>query len=220
MSDEPSKLSKHLERIREKYGTVDDTDDLFPEEADAMQVRDLAGLARARWAAMVPQRFVRASLDDFATDERVHAMATEWADHEGGRNLVLFGAVGVGKTHLAVAACRPAAERGLTVEFVPAVEMFDRLRPGGPEDALDDLCECDRLIIDDLGVERPTDWTAERLYLVVNRRWLDERPTVVTTNLESKDLAAEVGARMFSRIVGSDAVGIRLNGPDRRRKQP
>lgn len=216
--DEPTKLGKDLDRVMAKVG-VDLDADLFPEEAEELHVTTVEDLARQRWSTMIPQRFVRASLADFLDDPKVTALASDWAHHAGGRNLVIFGAVGVGKTHLAIAACRPAAERGLHVEFVPAVEMFDRLRPGRDDDALDDLLDADRLVIDDLGAERPTDWTAERLYLVVNRRWLDERPTIVTTNLESKDLAAEVGSRMFSRIVGSDAVGIRLNGPDRRRKR-
>lgn len=213
---EPTPLSKHLDQVMRKVGAPS-YDDLFPDEVDDLHVQSPEQYAAARWSAMVPQRFVRAHLDDL--DTTTEEPVTEWALHPEGRNLVLFGPTGVGKTHAAIAACRPAADRGLVIDFVPAVEMFDRLRPGGPEDALDDLCDVDRLVIDDLGAERPTDWTAERLYLVVNRRWLDERPTIVTTNLDPKMLEVEVGPRMFSRIVGSGAVCVRMTGPDRRRKR-
>lgn len=99
--------------------------------------------------------------------------------------------------------------------FVPVVEMLDDLRPGGPEGYLSDLMGVDRLILDDLGLERPTDWTIERLYALVNRRWLEERPTIATTNLSPQALEEAVGARMFSRLAGA-AVSIGIAGPDRR----
>jgi DNA replication protein DnaC len=213
---EPTRLSKNLERVAAKYHAPA-YDDLFPDEVDTLDVRTPESYAAARWAASIPQRFNRATLDDF-TDEAVRVPLTDWSASAGGTNLVLFGPTGTGKTHAAVAVCRLPHERGLSVEFAPAVEMFDRLRPGGPEDALDELIDVDRLIIDDLGAEKPTDWTAERLYLVVNRRWLDERPTIFTTNLDPKPLEVEVGARMFSRMVGSSALCIRMTGHDRRRK--
>lgn len=100
------------------------------------------------------------------------------------------------------------------------VELLDLLRPGGPEGALYDLADLELLILDDLGSERPTEWTAERLYALVNRRWLEERPTIVTSNLASGELQQAVGPRVYSRLVGNGSVGIGLSGPDRRRKGP
>jgi DNA replication protein DnaC len=218
VNGEPDRLSKNLDRLMDKIGVEPGrVDDLFPDEALMLGVHTVEDVARARWQRVIPQRFTRACLADL--DESIRGDVTEWGHNAQGRNLVLFGAVGTGKTHAAVAALRAPSWRGLDIEFVPAVEMFDRLRPGGDEDALDVLCEVDRLVIDDLGAERPTDWTAERLYLVVNRRWLDERPTVVTTNLDPREFEVEIGPRMFSRLVGNDAMTLRLTGPDRRRRR-
>lgn len=134
-------------------------------------------------------------------------------------NLVLLGAVGVGKTHAALAAARADHERGLEVVFLPVVELLDLLRPGGPEHALDDVMHCDRLVVDDLGHERSTDWTWERLGAVVNRRWLEERPIIATSNLDPPELSAAVGERTYSRLVGDGAVVIHVAGDDRRRKR-
>jgi len=206
-----------LEAARARGGLVD-VEDLDADEAEQLGVRTPEEHLAYRWSATIPQRFHAACVGDLERTQST-VMILEWAARPDGRNLVLLGPTGVGKTHAAVAACRPSFERGLSVLFMPAVELFDQLRPGGPDDALDALLDADRLVIDDLGSERPTGWTNERLYLVVNRRWLDLRPTVITTNLEPKTLELEVGERMFSRMVGSGAVVVRLTGPDLRRKR-
>lgn len=123
-------------------------------------------------------------------------------------------------THLAVAAARLRFDRGAEVRFLPVVELLDMLRPGGPEHALYDLADLEVLVLDDLGSERPTEWTAERLYALVNRRWLEERPTICTSNLSPTELEKSVGDRVFSRLVGNGSVGVKLSGPDRRRQGP
>lgn len=165
------------------------------------------------WLAAIPSKFVWAETADF--EPSVASVLTEWAIDPRGRNLVLFGAVGSGKSHGAVAACRLSFFRGLDVMFLPVVEMLDELRPGGPDGYLKDLMAVDRLILDDLGLERHTDWTAERLYALVNRRWMEERPTVATTNLSPEALEEAIGPRMFSRLMGG-AVTLGIVGPDRR----
>lgn len=169
-----------------------------------------------RWGSIMPARFAWAKLDD-CTDAPARRALSEWSSTVAPGNLCLFGPVGVGKSHLAVAACRQAHDAGLQVRFYPVVELLDLLRPGGPEGILYELAEVDRLIIDDLGSERPTEWTAERLYALVNRRWLEERPTIITANGGPPELREAVGERMYSRIVGSGATVLRLTGNDRRR---
>jgi len=189
---------------------------LEPEDLDDVEPGlDLDRLREVRWRAIIPRRFHRADLSGF--DPEVYEALTSWARRPAGRNLVLIGPVGTGKTHAAVGACRVAHWSGLNVRFLPVVELLDLLRPGGPEGALYDLADVDRLILDDVGSERPTDWTAERLYALLNRRWLEETPTIVTTNLGPAELEEAVGPRLFSRLVGNDAVVLALYGADRRR---
>lgn len=188
----------------------DDYDDLVGHRGEQLA---------ATWGRAIPSRFVWANLDDFDDQpasivEALH----DWARMPASRNLVLFGPVGVGKSHAAVAAARPSHfDHGQEVRFLPVVELLDLLRPGGPENALYDLADVDLLVLDDLGSERPTEWTAERLYALINRRWLEERPTVATTNLEPDPLRDAVGERVFSRLVGNGSVPLKLTGKDRRR---
>lgn len=186
------------------------------------------------WREAMPSRFVAAELADLAADQLQpdkRARLAEWAANPQGRNVLLWGGVGVGKTHAAVAACRDLHFGGSReVLFKPVVELLDELRSQGELGActMAETRDVDLLVLDDLGGERPTDWTAERLYAVVNRRWLEQRPVVGTTNLPltykvvpegytGPVLEDVLGSRTFSRLVGNGALVLRMGGPDRRR---
>lgn len=201
----------------------DDYDDEQFAQARAMGLQEVR---QAIWQRIIPARFQWATVEDFT--DQVLSELTGWAREPAGRNLLLLGPVGVGKSHAAVAAARMQFDRGAEVRFLPVVELLDMLRPGGPDGALYELADIELLVLDDLGSERPTDWTAERLYSLVNRRWLEERPTIATSNLSAvcsdgqaiSDLEAALGPRVFSRLVGNGSVAIGLSGPDRRRRGP
>lgn len=204
-------------RVRARHPLEpDDLDE--PDELDEVRALGSTDLWLQRWASRIPSRFAWAQLADVAVEHpEVYDDVAEWSADPRGRNLVLLGPVGTGKSHTAVAACRAACQAGLSVQFLPVDEMLDLLRPGGPESTLYDLAGFDRLIIDDLGAERQTEWTADRTFAVVNRRWLEERPTIVTSNLDPNGMQDTLGPRLYSRLVGNDAVVIRLSGADRRR---
>lgn len=191
-------------------------------DVEGMEVERVRGVAEGRlfrWHAMCPQRFHRATLDTLTDDVREQIEA--WRRLAPRPNLVFVGPVGTGKTHAALAAVRDDwTEGGLATLFLPVSEALDRLRPGGDEGALADMLDVERLVLDDLGSQRTTDWTAERLHIVIDRRWMEERPLIATTNLEPGQggpLMEELGERTYSRLVGSDAVVVRLGGKDRRR---
>lgn len=195
---------------------VDDSALGLDEDFFAEQARRERERRADQWPKLAPRRFVEASLDDFPPGTPTRELLDEWLVNRS--NLVVTGPVGTGKTHAAVAACRVAyVEAGLWFRVEPAVEMLDRLRPGGDEGAWEELTTTGLLCIDDLGVQKQSEWVTERLYAVVNRRWLDCRPTIVTTNLAPKQLEASLDERLLSRLVGDGAVVLRLGGKDRRR---
>lgn len=214
-------LGPKLAALQARHGTLD------PAEAgDEPELAEEAADWRAdRWARLMPSRFLWARFADFNdAGDRAHyhpvavAEARTWATATGGTNLLLLGPTGTMKTHLAVAAARELYDRSLDVAFWPVVELLDQLRPGGDPEALREAMDVDVLLLDDLGSERPTDWTGERLFAVINRRWLEEKPTIATCNLDSPEAMKEaLGARTFSRLVGNGSVVIRMAGADRRR---
>jgi DNA replication protein DnaC len=171
-----------------------------------------------------PRRFTEASLADFDTVNALAAIGRWWDDGRR-QNVLISGPVGTGKTHLAVALARATTLPSL---FCPVVEVLDAMRPGGDETMSPNrLQNVACLVLDDLGAEKPTDWTADRLYAIVNRRWMEKRITIVTTNLRLGELPSNtispdkylqhtVGERLYSRLA-DDAVGVVLSGTDRRR---
>lgn len=187
----------------------------MPAGEDLEAARD-ARKAEEDWARRIPKRFRAAALAD--VDEPAASLLYEWASKAPGpsTNILLLGPIGSGKTHAAVGALRVCAEHGSSYLFAPIVEALDWLRPGGPPDTAARMGSVRVLLLDDLGAEKPSDWTAERLYGIVNRRWLNELPTIVTTNVPSAELESVVDPRLFSRLV-HNAEAVRIGGADRRR---
>ena len=65
---------------------------------------------------------------------------------------------------------------------------------------MDEFCECDLLIMDDVGAGKITDWSIDITYRLINSRYNADKPTIVTSNLELDDLAKLIGGRIVSRL--------------------
>ena len=66
---------------------------------------------------------------------------------------------------------------------------------------MDSVKNADLLLLDDLGAERANEWVRERIFVIVNHRYREELPTILTSNTGPKDLAAQLGERTASRII-------------------
>lgn len=149
---------------------------------------------------------------------------SRWCDEliEGSsQGLLLVGPVGVGKTYQAWAAVntlRMAAD-GPHVHAVTSVDLLDDLRDQTPAGraAMQACLEAPLLFVDDLGGEKPTDWTAERLYRVFNWRYDRLLPVIVTTNVGRAQLEEAIGDRTVSRLFEM-TTRVGLTGDDRRKR--
>lgn len=119
-----------------------------------------------------------------------------------GKGLLFLGTVGTGKTHLAAAITHYMAEHGVGVKFGNIVDIFESARNAysTDEDIIKDIKKYPLLVIDDLGKERSTEWTKEKLYEIVNYRYERCLPMVFTTNLTSDELEERLGDATMSRI--------------------
>ncbi|OUC99337.1 ATP-binding protein [Streptosporangium minutum] len=163
----------------------------------------------------------------------------EWT-HKGldAEGLYITGSVGVGKTHTAYTAlaawclitgiaptrARVSENYGEqrrippTVKFVRATTLFDELRPSNNQtrQPIVDSQKTSLLVIDDIGAEKPSEFTAEKLYEIVDERYAHAKPFIVTSNVPPKALADQVGARVASRFSECCDV-VPMTGPDRRK---
>ena len=133
--------------------------------------------------------------------------------HQFGRraeNLLLFGAPGLGKTHLSAAIARDVSDKGFSVVYDTASHVFERFEAqkfGGREDQetaadVERVLNCDLLILDDLGTEMTTAFVQSALYQIINTRLMEKRSTIISTNLSPDKLAQRYTPQIASRIEG------------------
>ncbi len=103
-----------------------------------------------------------------------------------GRNLLLYGPSGVGKTHVAIAIAYKAIQNGSDARFVTAAQLIDELssasRDGRLREALVPYTHPGVLVVDEVGYLSHGPDAANVLFQVVNERHLHRRPMVFTTN--------------------------------------
>jgi DNA replication protein DnaC len=114
----------------------------------------------------------------------------------------------LGKTFLSACIARTVADRGYSVVYESAGHLFARLERAkfsGDEEAREESKKytvCDLLIVDDLGTEMGGQFTTAALYSLVNDRLLAGRPTIISTNLNTEELARRYSAQIVSRLRG------------------
>jgi DNA replication protein DnaC len=135
-----------------------------------------------------------------------------------GNFLVLAGPTGVGKTHLAMAIAWEWFEDGFDVLFTRVDDLLDWLRQGYDDNTYQKRLESIRrrhlLVLDDLGTEQAKDWAGEKLDRIIDWRYVNRAPLVVTTNAKSEDLAPRVASRLYDR---SCSIVVQINADDYRR---
>lgn len=142
------------------------------------------------------------------------------------RTCILHGSVGAGKTATAVAAGYAAVERGILTRYVSHNDYLARLRPGAARGELtseqykEKLKTATLLVLDDfcadMSVDAPASEFARRETMeLLNYRLHKGKPTIVTTNLSTAQVAKVIDDRLASRL-GMNAVVVAMIEKDRR----
>jgi len=183
------------------------------------------------------RRFRERTFETFVVREhtkKAFEIALDYAQNyddyrEKGEGLFITGGYGVGKTHLVAAIANYLIQNlKATVIFGNVTTLLGRIRQTYSENSqyeeeqiLKELYDVDLLIIDDLGKEKPTQWVEEKLYMVINQRYENYKPIVVTSNLELEEIEQRLencGGAIVSRIIEM-CRGIKIVGPDFRKEK-
>ena len=157
-----------------------------------------------------------------------------------GHNVLIFGGIGSGKTHLAVcllwerwkslvtvgldiwneAAVLTHPEKGM--RFRSTSEIVGELKAAKAtwkreDEIIDAHVRNEVLVLDDLGFEERSETVRNWLSTLLDRRYQAMRQTIITTNLDPKDLSDAVDDRITSRLI-ENGIMIHMDGHDYRRK--
>lgn len=140
------------------------------------------------------------------------------------RSVLLWGGLGIGKTHTMYAIGLELIRRRYLITQSCSVQMYRResvvrllasLRPGGGLETLDEVIATPVLLLDDLGVEKGTEWTKERLYELINERYEADAVTIISTNKTPQEMPEATSPRVASRLYEM-CLSVPLKGQDRR----
>jgi DNA replication protein DnaC len=193
--------------------------------------------------ARIPPRYQECEFDNYVPESqgqrRAKGLVMKYAegypvlDEFFSESSLLFsGGAGRGKTHLAVAALKILIRKGVPCLFIDFHELLAEIRNSYDErsqsaelEILRPVLAVDVLLLDDLGSQRTTEWVQDTVFHIINVRYNNKKPLLVTTNLSmepektsaQETLQDRLGYRVVSRLYEM-CTPIDLDGPDYRKE--
>lgn len=185
--------------------------------------REQAKLNRLFQSARVPRLYEKDSFKDYeiTPDNREAVKAANWiVGDDSGQGLFIYGPRGTGKTMLASIIANERVKKGKPTLFSSVPDLMGDLRAtfhkGNTEETLQTVKSASFLILDDLGAERMTEWVGEQLFAIINHRYNECLPTIITSNYDTEAIVKRMaivdregniidstqGERVMSRIFG------------------
>lgn len=180
----------------------------------------LASTKKAFKESQIPKKYFWKFIDDF--DEKVSDKAKKLTgivgtirdsspDQKWKHGYYFFGSAGTGKTLMACIILQELmlkySSRGRFIDL--SRQFFQRLKSsysisdesyGEAGQILDELIRIPFLVIDDFGIQRNTEWETEMLYNLIDSRYVEERPTIITSNINIDKFKDVAHGRISSRI--------------------
>ena len=143
------------------------------------------------------------------------------------KSLLFWGKPGLGKTFLSTCIAKELMKKSCSVIYETAYHIFSMLEDyqfkrtddiDGLKARTDKLYECDLLIMDDLGTEFSTGYTNAAFFNIINTRLIQNKKTIINTNLSMAELAKRYSERVVSRLAGNYRI-LQFIGRDIRLKE-
>lgn len=121
-------------------------------------------------------------------------------------NILFYGDSGTGKTFLSCCIAKELLDDSHLVVYRTVDELMKNLREirfNQNSDLENLLINCDLLVIDDLGAEQITDFTTSEFFNLLNKKLLNKKKMLISTNLSLMDIRTQYTERIASRILGN-----------------
>ena len=177
-------------------------------EKDREFAREYGKIQAIREASLMDNRFSTATFEVFrrtSHNDRNLRLCKRFAERfdlmmEKNQGLLFWGDVGTGKSFAAACIANYLLEKKIPVIMTSFVKLLDIASGKLGGDAILSRLSCAKLVIfDDLGAERGTDYALEKVYNIIDTRYRNKLPMILTTNLSIDDMKAEQDIR-YSRI--------------------
>lgn len=128
-------------------------------------------------------------------------------------NILIYGETGMGKTFLTNCIAKELLDKGHSVLYLSANELFETVLSGylmNQKNELEELYQyiynSELLIIDDLGTELTNNFVLSQLFEIINQREISGKSTLISTNFSMKQLRDRYSERIMSRIIANYTV--------------
>ncbi len=118
--------------------------------------------------------------------------------------LLLLGRFGCGKTHLAAAIANKAVSLGIETLFLTVPDLLDWLRFSYSDDSstsfeerFEHIRDVPLLVLDDFGTQNATAWAQEKLFQILNYRYINHLATVITSNNPLNSFEGRIRSRLM-----------------------
>ena len=133
--------------------------------------------------------------------------------------IIFFGSKGNGKSFYASCVYNAMLERNVLAGFTSTANLMNILSKWDKTEIIDTIKRVQLLVLDDLGAERDTSYSAELMYYVIDERYKTGLPTIVTTNYALANMEQEEEVwrgRIYDRIIEMCPITLRMEGQSRR----
>lgn len=163
---------------------------------------NLQELSHLTFENFQPHGYIGLPPNQAASLEQAYRRAQQFSQNLNGW-LMLQGGYGCGKTHLAAAIANFAVSIGVPTLFITVPDMLDSLRFSFNDPVstfsqrFEEIRAAPLLVLDDFGTQNATEWAQEKLFQIINYRYINQLPLVVTTNLGLVDIEERIRSRLM-----------------------